>query len=449
MKENKGYLVDHVKKNSPAEKAGIRVGWRLLRIDGSVPADIIDYKILEADESLILLMLTDDGRLKRIKIQKAADTSLGMQFDPPTLSEMKRCGNKCIFCFVDQNPKEIRSTVFIKDDDYRLSFLYGNFITLNRLTDAEVDRIIRLRMSPLYVSVHTTNRKLRQLMFGNKLAERGLDVLQKLIDGGIQIHSQIVLCPGFNTGDEMLRTISDLDSMGPAILSVALVPVGLTVHRSGLVKLKKFNGISARTLLEQVEKIQKEYLEKRDSRFVFAADELYMLAGSEIPDEEEYEGFPQLENGIGMARIFLDELNRLSENDLDLRTGEMSVTIITGQSAGPLLKKMADWLTEFKGIRVSLIIATNKYFGEEVTVAGLLTASDLLKAMEGNNPGDVVFISNHLVNEKTSKFLDGVLLKKLEADLGVPVLTARGPKELLSHISKLDFYREKSGGKIN
>lgn len=437
MNELKGHLIDCVAHGSPASTAGVKAGWKLLRIDNQPVSDIIDYKILEADLSLRLLLQTEKGILRRVKIDKPADIPLGLSFDPPTMSEMQRCGNNCIFCFIDQNPSGLRQSLYVKDDDYRMSFIYGNFITLNRLTDWEIERIIKLQLSPLYVSVHTTNPILRRKIFGTKRADNGLRNLKCLIKAGIRIHAQIVLCPGYNTGSELERTIKDLNLMGSNLSDVALVPVGLTAHRSDLPKLEKFESEEAKLLILQVEKMQKKFLKSRGSRFIFLADEFYGLTESEFPGDSEYEGYPQLENGIGLARQFLNELTALANMELSGLERNISVTVAVGRTAGPLLKQLAEVLVDLENLKINLVIVENHFLGKPVTVSGLLSGSDLQAALEGKDLGDGVFIANTLLREDSEIFLDDMTIKELEQTIKSSVYPVSGPLEMLAKIREI------------
>ena len=434
MTVDQGHLVDRVTAGSPAEAAGIKAGWRMIRIDNQIVGDIIDYKIIEADENLWLLMMDQQGIMHRKKIVKPADIPLGMHFNPPTISSLQHCRNRCIFCFIEQNPPGLRPPLYIKDDDYRLSFLYGNFITLNRLTAGEIERIIKLQLSPLYVSVQTTNPELRRIMFNSKQAERGTENLRKLVKAGIRIHAQIVLCPGYNDGIEMERTIKDLDLMGPNFLSIAVVPVGITNYRSGLQQLEQFDSHSAEKLVEQVSKMQKSFLNKRGSRFVFLADEFYNMAGLDIPGSDEYENYPQLENGVGLARQFLDELNRLNVQELDKLSTNITVTVVSGMAASFQIKQLVEVFNKINKLIVNPVFVENHCFGGQVTVSGLLTGRDLLDALEGKKLGDVVFIPKIMLNENTSLFLDNMDVSDLEKTLKVPVCSAGGPLEMINMI---------------
>lgn len=437
MNEKQGYLIETVGPDSPAYKAGIKSGWRLLRIDNQPIRDIIDYKIMESDEELRLLLQTDKGILRRIKINKAAGMPLGFGFDPPTLSKMQRCGNNCIFCFIEQNPPGMRSALYVKDDDYRLSFLYGNFITLNRLTDSALERIVKLQLSPLYVSVHTTNPILRRVMFGTKHAGKGLINLKRLVRAGIKVHAQVVICPGFNTGTELERTIRDLDRLGQSLTDIALVPVGLTAHRSGLVSLRKFIPEEAKMLINQIEEAQKVFLHKRKSRFVFLADEFYVMAGVDFPEDDHYEGYPQLENGVGLVRQYLNELSDAAGREMPIIKNNLAVTVASGRASEKIIKKLIEEFSKIDNMDMRMAVVENRFFGSEVNVSGLLTGSDLLAALEGKTLGNVVFISNTMLREKRGLFLDDMTVKDLEKALKVPVLAVGGPLEMLDLIRNI------------
>ncbi|MFO7952399.1 MAG: DUF512 domain-containing protein [Bacillota bacterium] len=435
MRQEQGHLIDQVKEGSMAESVGIKPGWQLLRIDNQPIRDIIDYKVMEADHRLIILFKTNEGLLKRIKIKKSAGTPLGLRFEPPTLAPMQKCRNRCIFCFIDQNPPGLRNPLYLKDDDYRLSFLYGNFITLNRLSQSEIERIIKLQLSPLYTSIHTIDPKLRRVMFGTKQAEQGIINLKQMVKAGIKFHVQIVLCPGYNTGEDLWKTIRYLALMGPEILSIALVPVGLTSYRRNLPRLKKVTPELATNLIDEITELQKHFLKKRNRRFVFLADEFYNLSGRSLPAEEEYEGYPQLENGVGIARIFLDELNSISTEDFS-GLNIKYVTIVTGFSAIPQVQKMVDALNKTGNLQVKMVPLKNTFFGEEVTVSGLLTGSDLIKALKNEDLGDLLFIPAAMVKEDSNLFLDEMTIEDVAETLKVPVFAANGPADVLETIKK-------------
>ncbi len=437
-----GFLITSVKPGSPAAKAGVRKGWRLLRIDNHPVGDILDYRILTADEKIKALFNTGSGYLRRTTLILKDGESPGLEFESPTLAPLQRCGNRCIFCFVAQNPPGLRQTLYVKDDDYRLSFLYGNFITLNRVTEDELQRIIKLQLSPIYVSVHTTNPELRERMFGSRHGKRGLDNLYKLIAAGIAVHAQIVLCPGYNSGPEMLKTIKDLANLGPNLLSLGLVPVGLTKHRDGLEELKGYDPESAKELLRELKPLQQEFLETRGTRFVFAADEFYNLAAVDYPPEDFYEGYPQLENGIGLGRIFLNELD-LVKNELPLSlNNNLKITIATGKSAGRLLNTFVEMLSGIDKLVISLEIVENHFFGNSVTVAGLLTGSDLIRGLDGKVAGQILFISTAMLKDRSNLFLDNTTVSELEDKLQVKVFATFSPLAVLNRIKELDIETE-------
>jgi putative radical SAM enzyme (TIGR03279 family) len=430
----KGHLIDYVSPGSPAAKAGIKAGWRLMRLGSQKIGDIIDFKILEADYRLNLLLKTDSGKLVRKNITKKPETSLGLRFDPITIDQLKLCPNRCIFCFIDQNPAGLRKTLYVKDDDYRLSFLYGNFITLNRLTAEEMKRIISLQLSPLYISLHTTNPQLRSEMFGSKLAVKGLDNFYALNKAGIKMHVQIVLCPGINTGKELDKTIKDLNLLGNSLLSVALVPVGLTAYRQGLYAIQKVSAAEASNLIKEIGLRQKHFLRTRKSRFLFLADEFYNIAGMSYPDDDYYEDYPQLENGVGLARQFLNQLADLKQRLLPAAGTGFKLTIVSGIAAATLLSALKDKLSGIEGLSIDLVSVENHFFGKDVTVSGLLTGSDLLSSLEKREQGDLVVIANNLLRDAEDLFLDNLSLSELEAKLGVPIKAVEGPLDLLNEL---------------
>ncbi len=437
MSKTDGFLISRVHPGSPASSARIKPGERLLRIDGVPVKDIIDFKIAEADYRVVLLLRRQDGTLRRLRINKRPDRPLGLQFDPPTLAPVKLCGNRCLFCFVDQNPPGIRGSLRIKDDDYRLSFLYGNFITLNNLTPAELERIIRLRLSPLYVSVHTTNPVLRRRMFRSERAEHGLSCLRKLAAAGIKIHAQIVLCPGVNDRKELERTVMDLANMGKAVASVAVVPVGLTAHRKNCGALRSLVNGEAAAVVEQIVAWQQHFLQNRGCRFVYPADELYRRAGVPYPKREAYEGFPQLENGVGMARLFLDELPVLKKRLPPALPRPLKLTVVTGREAAHLLAEAVELFKTVRSLELRLAVIENRFFGSPVTVAGLLTGCDILAVLKKQECGDAVLIPENMLKDGTGFFLDGMTLDGLEKTLGVPVRAAADPLAMWEQISTL------------
>lgn len=435
-KTEQGYVIESIIEGSPADRAGVKPGWKLLRVDNQEIDDVLDYRIMTADERLLMLFKTAEGYLRRVKLSLPGRMSPGIVFASPALAPVQRCSNHCLFCFVDQNPTGMRESLYMKDEDYRLSFLYGNYITLNSLNEAALERIIRLNLSPLYISVHTTNPELRKTLFGNRHAGRGIENLKKLIKAGIKVHTQLVLCPGLNTGKELEKTLDDLNAMGENVLTVALVPVGLTEHRKNLASLNLFSSREAKNILESIEERQKQYLKERKSRFVFPADELYNLAGLPYPAGEAYEGYPQLENGVGLARMFLDEMNQVAGSMPARLEYPLKVTIITGKSAFSLLKTLTGKLVRIKGLEINLVPAENHHFGRTITVSGLLTGADILSSLQGKEAGDVVFITRSMLKENSELFLDNLSISELEEKLRTRIKAVSGPAELLAEIEK-------------
>ncbi len=438
MRKQEGCLISAVAPGSPAASAGVAPGDRLLLLDRRPVRDIIDYKIMEADRRVELLLRKKDGHLQRLRITKEEDTPLGLQFQPPTMAPVRRCRNRCLFCFVDQNPPGLRRALYLKDDDYRLSFLYGNFITLNNLSEADMERIVKLRLSPLYVSVHSTDPVVRRRLFGTPRAASGLRNLHRLLQQGIQVHAQVVLCPGINTGPQLEKTVRDLASMGTGVLSIALVPVGLTRYRRETDEpLRRVTPSEAAEIVAAAENWQRRFRAERGSRLVFPADELYRLAGADYPDAASYEGYPQLENGVGLARIFLDELARVKITLPGELKRPVSAAVATGREAAPLLEELVKAFSEIRGLDLRLRVIENRFFGPTVTVAGLLTGADLMEGLSGADLGEVLFISPALLREGTDLFLDGVSVGQLQEALGVTLRPVGGPQELAEYLQSL------------
>lgn len=442
MNDKKSYLIERVSPDSPASQLGIKSGWQLLRIDNKPIGDIIDFKIMESDECPRLLLQTDQGILRRLKAAKQAGVPLGLGFDPPTITKMQCCSNDCIFCFIRQNPPGLRPALYIKDDDYRLSFLYGNFITLNRLNEAEIRRIIKLNLSPLYVSVHTTNPALRTAMFRNKNAEKGLKNLKRLTGAGIRVHAQVVLCPGINTGEEMERTIRYLHRLGPNLTDIALVPVGLTAHRKNLSALRKFLPEEAAALIGRIEFLQQKFLKIRKSRFLFLADEFYITAGYDFPEDKHYEGYPQLENGVGLARQFLNELDAVADQKLPKLREKLTVTVASGLAAEILIKRLAGEFSKIDKLTLNTAIIENRFFGIDVSVSGLLAGRDIQLALEGKDLGDSLFIADSMLRENSDAFIDDMSKSRLEQTLKVNIFAVKGPLEMLAAIRNIDDNRK-------
>ena len=381
------HIVKNVEAGSIAEELGIEPGDRLLAIDGQEIEDIFDYQFYEESEELLLLIEKADGEQWELEIEKDADESLGISFGEGLMDEYRSCRNRCIFCFIDQMPPGMRDTLYFKDDDSRLSFLQGNYITLTNMSDHDVERIVRYRLEPINISFHTTNPELRCRMLHNRFAGDALKKVDILYQGGIEMNGQIVLCRGVNDGEELERTIRDLTKYLPLLKSVSVVPVGLTRFREGLYPLEPFTREEAREVLRVIHRWQKKIYEEYGIHFIHAGDEWYLLAEEEVPEEERYDGYLQLENGVGMLRLLFNEfeegMERLGDGD---RSGEISAA--TGKLAYPYIRRMADRIQErYPGVKVHVYCIRNDFFGERITVSGLITGQDIIAQLKGKELG--------------------------------------------------------------
>ena len=407
-----------VQQGSPAEQAGICAGDMLVSVGDTLIHDVLDYRFAVMEKSL-RVSCCREGKPYEVSIRKGEYDDLGLEFATALMDEKRTCGNHCIFCFIDQNPKGMRDTIYFKDDDSRLSFLQGSYITLTNLSDEDVDRIIRMHMT-VNVSVQTTNPDLRSKMLGNKQGGPSLRHLYRMAEAGVSMNCQIVLCPQWNDGDELHRTLADLFKLYPAVQSIAVVPFGMTKHREHLCKISAFTKESARAAIEQIEAVQAWSLRENGSRVVYAADELYLLADLPLPDTEAYEDYPQYENGVGMIRYLQDEFYdalETAEYDGDPRF----LTIATGTAAAPFLQQMmTDLQAKFPQVRCQVLPITNVFYGETVTVAGLLTGQDLLEQLRGKELGSMVLLSETCLRFD-DLFLDDMSRESLESALQVPV----------------------------
>lgn len=418
--ENDRIIVKKVYPGSIAEEAGIEEGDVLLEINGSRVEDIIEYRYLINDEHLNLLIRKPDRDEWEIEVEKDFDEDLGIDFDDHFLNSPKRCSNNCIFCFIDQLPKGMRKTLYFKDDDSRLSFLQGNFVTLTNMSDKDIDRIIKYHISPINVSVHTTNPELRVRMLNNKKAGRIMETLKRLTSSGIHINCQIVACPGINDGRELERTLNDLFSMYPSISNVAVVPLGVTKYRQGLKKLDTYDKKTATDMILLMERLQKKFVEKASTPFARLADEFYIMADRRLPKYEHYGDFEQLEDGIGMIRYFENAvLESLDQVDTFKRHG--SVAIITGTSATSYMRTALKEAEARLGVRINVYEVKNEFFGEKITVAGLLTAGDIIKQLKGRIAEKTALIPSSMLKAGEDIFLDDVTVSELQEALGVKI----------------------------
>ena len=420
----KKIIITGVQPNSAATDAGIEPGDLLLSVNRQQITDIFDYRFLTTDSNLLVEIEKKNGEVWEIEIEKDEYEDLGLEFEDPLISEAKHCANKCLFCFIDQLPKGMRETLYFKDDDSRLSFLNGNYVTLTNMKRDELERIVRYRMTPVNVSVHTTNPALRVKMLGNRFAGDVLDKMRILTDGGINVNAQIVLCKGLNDGPELDRTLSELSALWPGMASISVVPVGLTKWREGLYPLEPFTAGEAGEVLAQVGKWQKKFLDEFGTRLVYAADEFYIKAGAELPEYEEYEDFPQIENGVGMMKQFMyefDEFLDTSGSMLDSRWKggpPRTVSIATGKCAAEYMEKMARTLEKrFDGLHINVYAIENEFFGENVTVTGLLTGRDIADQLKGRMLGSELLISRCMLKSGEELFLDDCTVDGLSSVL--------------------------------
>lgn len=410
---------------SIADEMAIEVGDILLCINGQEIQDIIDYQFYSHDDYIELELQKTDGELWLLEINKDWDEELGLLFNDVIFDKMKTCQNRCLFCFVDQLPRGMRKTLYIKDDDYRYSFLYGNFITLTNLKEEDWRKIIDMHLSPLYVSVHCMEPELRVQILGSKRAASIRQDLKRLLDAGIEIHTQIVLCPGINDGEILKQSIEELSSYYPSVQSVGIVPVGLTGHRLKLPQLQTITPEQSLKYIEMINDYQVEYRKRFQKGFVYLADEFFIKAKVDFPAAEYYDDYCQIENGIGLARIFLDEFLEL-EKSLPEQIKNREVFIITGVSAMMVLNPVVNRLNLIKGLTVHLLPVENHYFGGNVSVTGLLTGKDILQVMENKYQGQRVIIPEVIFKEGDDILLDNVSLEELRQRSGAHIQTVNG-----------------------
>ncbi|MBR6545610.1 MAG: DUF512 domain-containing protein [Clostridia bacterium] len=412
--------ITEVLEHSPAARAGIEVGDLLLSIGGREIRDVLDYRFYLAEEE-ITLSLERGGEPYWVTIKKELYDDIGLGFAKALMDDKQHCKNHCIFCFIDQNPKGLRESLYFKDDDSRLSFLHGNYVTLTNMTERDVERIIEMRFSPINVSVHTMNPTLRVEMMKNKNAGRVLEYLPRLAEAGITLHCQIVLCRGVNDGRELDFTMRALAALAPAIDSVSVVPAGMTAYREGLYPLTPYTRREARAIIYQVERFARACRRRLGARIFFAADELYLKAGRRLPKEAYYEGYPQIENGVGMLRSLIEE-TKCALSELP-RTVRRRVTVATGVAAAPTIRRLCrEAMRATRGLTVTVAEIQNDFFGHSITVAGLLTGQDLLNQLKDRELGDALLIPAATLRSGEDVFLCGMTLAELSESLGVRVI---------------------------
>ncbi len=420
------HVIKTVREDSIAEEMGIEVGDALLAVNGKEIEDVFDYRYLMQDEYIEALVRKVDGEEWLLEIDKEYDEDLGVEFENGLMDDYRSCHNRCIFCFIDQMPKGMRETLYFKDDDSRLSFLQGNYVTLTNMSDADIERIIRYHLSPINISFQTTNPELRCMMLNNRFAGRALAQVKKLYDAGITMNGQIVLCKNINDGAELERSIRDLTAYLPHLESVSVVPVGLSRFRDGLYPLTPFEKEDARRVLDCIHQWQRKLFSEYGVHFVHASDEWYILAEEELPEEECYDGYPQLENGVGMLRLLLDEFEEAMEvlpEDCTLpEGGSAEISLVTGKLAWPYIRRMAEtMMRRFEGLSIHVYAIRNDFFGERITVSGLLTGQDIIRQLQGKSLGDRILLPQNVLRSGEDYFLDDITIGEMEKALQVKV----------------------------
>lgn len=415
--------VSGVASGSPADRK-FKNGDKILTINGSEIMDVLDYRFYQNDKRLTVGVETSDGKLKKVRIRKGEYEELGLEFDSYLMDKEHSCRNKCIFCFIDQMPKGMRSSLYFKDDDSRLSFLFGNYITLTNLSEHEISRIIKMHISPVNVSVHTTNKELRCKMMNNRFAGEALDILKRFNDANIKMNCQLVLCPDYNDGKELEKSLGDLLEY-ENVLSVAAVPVGLTKYREGLTPLKSFDKQRAADTLDILNKYGEISLARYGERRIYGSDEFYLLAEREIPNAEFYEDFAQLDNGVGTWSLLLKETKEeIAVNDNECNGAKK--TLVTGMLAKPLMEEIVNNAKQkWHNLNCEVVAIRNDFFGEKITVAGLVTGKDIINQLKDKDLGENILIPECMLRFENDLFLDDVSVKDVEEALGVKIVTVK------------------------
>lgn len=416
--------IKRVEEGSYAKKAGIKSLDTLVAINGNEICDVLDYRFYLAEKRISLELVNEEGKYT-VKIKKGEYDDIGLEFETPLMDEKHSCRNGCIFCFIDQNPKGMRSPIYFKDDDSRLSFIHGNYITLTNMYDKDIERIIKMKISPVNVSIHTTNPELRVKMMKNKRSGEVLRYLDDFKNAGLSMCGQIVLCKGVNDGEELLRSLRDLSAYYPEMGSVSIVPAGLTKHRDGLYPLSDFTPEEAGAIIDMIDSVAEEQILKHGSRQFFAADEFYLKSGRPLPPTEYYEEYAQIENGVGMLRSFSDEFGMAIEDVESMLSSvneERTVTVVTGVAAYDMIFGFAQKINSICPLmHVNVVKIINKFFGESITVSGLLTGKDIYEQLQGVELGDELIIPESALRAEDEDFLCGMTLKELQDKLGVKV----------------------------
>lgn len=415
------HIVSAVTPGSIAEEMEIEPGDVLVSVNGQEPEDVFDYRYLMNEEEVLVVIRKPDGEEWELEIEKEYEDDLGMEFENGLMDDYRSCRNKCMFCFIDQLPKGMRDTLYFKDDDSRLSFLQGNYLTLTNMSEHDLEKIIYYKLSPINISFQATNPELRCKMLHNRFAGDVMDKVRRLKEAGIMMNGQIVLCRGVNDGEELDRSIRDLVTLMPELQSVSVVPVGLTRYRDGLYPLEPFTKEDACKVLDLIHSWQEKLLKEYGTHFIHAGDEWYILAERPIPEETTYDGYLQLENGVGMVRLLKEEvdayLKKLPGDDRKRR-----VTIATGELAAPYLREhVASIRGKYPNVEVQVITVKNEFFGGKITVAGLLTGQDLVKQLKGKDLGEELLLSINMLKSDEPIFLDDMTVEQLQTALQIKV----------------------------
>ena len=432
---NKENVIISVEPGSIADEIGIEPGDVLVSINGKEVLDVFDYRYLINDEYLEVILKDGNGEPYEAEIEKDYDEDLGIVFESGLMDNARSCSNKCIFCFIDQLPKGMRKTLYFKDDDTRLSFLQGNYVTLTNMKDKDIERIIYYHLSPINISVHTTDPELRKMMLHNNKAGNIMERMRKLADSGIELHLQVVLCKGINDGKQLDKTIEDITTLFPHARSMSVVPVGLTKYREGLFKQEPFTKEDACAVIDQIEGWQRKNLERFGTRIVYAADEFYLKAEREIPEPECYEDFQQFENGVGMISYFRGEFYDILPG-LEYGGGKKAVSLATGYAAYDLMKLVSDELMKkFPEIDIRLYRIKNNFFGEMITVSGLLTGKDIIEQLKGRELGEYLILPDSLLRNGETVLLDDVYVEDIERKLKTNIkISLNSAKSLVDKI---------------
>ena len=435
MKKQNKHVIAVVQDGSIAQELELQPGDILLTVNGQPVGDIFDYRYLMNEEYVVLEVEKVNGEIWELEVEKEYEEDLGITFDKDLMDDYRSCSNHCIFCFIDQMPPGMRDTLYFKDDDSRLSFIQGNYVTLTNMSDHDIERIIRYHLEPINISIQTMNPELRCKMLHNRFAGDALQKLRKLYEAGITMNGQIVLCKGVNDGKELDSSIQEMSVYAPVLQSVSVVPVGLTKFREGLYPMEPFQKEDALEVLDIIHSWQKKMMDQHGIHFIHASDEWYILAGEELPEEDSYDGYLQLENGVGMLRLLGTEVQEtLADMPGDNR--KIKAVSATGALAAPFIKKYMDMIHEkFPGVEIEVVTIKNEFFGETITVSGLVTGQDLLKQLQGKDLGEKLLLPCNMLKNEEDIFLDDISVEELSRELNTEiVIVDEGGADLVSAV---------------